>query len=352
MAWLDYRASGVYLRDRLPKNPSYSKPLGKVSPKTAKKALRDYETEKDESGVADGELGREMSAVYAQYIVHLEREEYSPRTIVQMKFDILPLIQTINRVKQLTPNVIKEFRDALYAHRQKNGKPYSIDTIAHRLRAIRAFCSWMKDEGILSPSPFEVKIPEGRKDAGRALKWSEVTTLFEKWPKVRIYNNRRSKHDISKLFFMIVFTGGTRLTEILGDTDDPINYPGLQHEAVDRERFTLNLAKTKAGRPREVALSKEVIKAIPEGTGPVFRGKIEENALREHLAEALVAAGIKGKLRIHDGRVTSATEWMRTNPDTRMAMDQFGWKSEKMPVHYNKVATERRMEQAQKMTFK
>jgi len=351
MAWLDFRVSGVYLRDRLPKDPYYSEPLGKISRKEAEKLLNKYEVKKSENEVSEGEFGRLMSEVYSQFILHLERENYSPKTIKQMRYDVLPLIKKVMRVKQLTDEKIKEHREALYSYRKENGKPYAIDSIAHRLRAIRAFCAWMETEEILTPSPFKVKIPEGRKDAGRALKGPEVIALFKSWPKSRIYNKRRSKHDISKLFFMIVFFGGTRLTEVLGDTGDPINYPGLQHEAVDRERQTINLAKTKSGDSREVALPKEIIAAIPQGVGPVFRGKIEENALREHLNEALKAAKIEGRVRIHDGRVTSATEWLRTNPDIKMAMDQFGWKSERMPVHYNKVATERRIEHAQKMTY-
>jgi hypothetical protein len=50
--------------------------------------------------------------------------------------------------------------------------------------------------------------------------------------------------------------------------------------------------------------------------------------------------------------VTAATEWARKNRDPKASMDQFGWKTARMAMHYQKVATEERVEQAQNITYK
>lgn len=351
MAWLDKRASGYYLRDRLPNDPSFSIPLGKISEREAERQKLDYLDRKDKGESVTRELGAECEAVLQGYINHFDSEGYSPKTKKTAVPVITAFLKPFRRVGEATPEKVKEYRDALYAFRREDGKGYAIDTIATRLRTLSAFCTWLQKERHVEKSPFQVSIPEGRKDAGRALEGFQVLKLFKCWPKTRIYNNRRTKHELSKLFYQIVFHGGCRLTELLGDENHVEHFPGLQHEDVIYDRLVIKLAKTKGGERREVALPKEVIRLIPRGVGPVFRGKIAARALAEHLMEALKAAGILGEFRTHDGRVSAATEWMRKHPDTRAAMDQFGWKSEKMAVHYNKVATERRVALAQNMTY-
>lgn len=352
MAWLDERKSGYYLRDRLPDNPSWSKPLGKISHKQAKTELRNYETAKEEDQHQEGDLGRWMADVYQEYLRYLRGENYSQNTIRAVGQDVGPFIKTLGRVKDMTAAAVKKWKEHLQSFEYVEGKRYAVDTVAHRLRQIKAFCSWMVDEGIIKKSPFQVSIPEGREDAGRALQGSEVHALFKHWPAERSSGGRDGKQALSKLFFHIVFYGGTRLTEVLGDEEKEDQFPGAQYENLDRKLWILRLAKTKAGKSREVALPEFVVNMIPKGSGPIFRGQISAWTLRTHLAKAAKEAGIIGRFRIHDGRVTAATEWARKNRDPKSAMDQFGWKTAKMAIHYNKVATEERVAQAQKMTYK
>lgn len=350
MAWLDERKSGIYLRDR---NPPHCEPLGKISLREAKSIRRNFEKAKEEGRTIEGELGVLTTEVYDRYIAFLERNNYSPKTIRSIKQGVFPFVNSVHRVKELSPDAVKAWKVHLESHEYKKGKRYALDTIAHRLRHIKAFCSWMvNEEKIISRSPFEVTIPEGRKDAGRALQGNQVHALFEHWPAERSSGGNAGKQSLSKLFFQIVYFGGTRLTETLGDENMPEIYPGAQYENVDRTRSIVKLEKTKGGDSREVALPRFLIKIIPKGEGPIFRGQISERTLRDHLAQAAGAAGITGRLRIHDGRVSSATEWARKNRDPRGAMDQFGWKTEKMAMHYTKVATEERISQAQRITYK
>lgn len=349
MAWLDSRKSGYYLRDR---NPEHCEPLGKISHRDAKSLLRKFEDAKEEDGAQTGALGKLMSQVYAEYLAYLERHKYSPKTIHVTGQDVLPFIQTVHRVKNLTPAAVDAWNKHLVAYEFRKGRRYALDTIAHRLRAIKSFCSWLVTEKYLRRSPFELSIPEGRGDAGRALQGSDVHALFEHWPTKNSRTGSTDKQVLSKLFFQIVFYGGTRLTEILGDEERPDEFPGAQYERLDRKLGILKLEKTKAGKEREVALPRVVVREIPAGSGPMFRGRIAVCTLRMHLAKAAEAAGIAGRFRIHDGRVTAATEWLRKNRDPKSAMDQFGWKSAKMALHYNKVATKERIAQAQKIDYK
>ncbi len=296
---------------------------------------------------------RSMESVWKQYQIHLVASDYADTTIRCTETCVYPFVRTMEKLRDLTPSRIQSWDYILQKWTYRKGtqgtlRPLTTESRAHKLRAISAFCGWLEESKLVKDSPFEVKIPEQRKDAGRALQGKQVLSLFKHW-QTGSYNRTDDYAALSKLFFQIVFFGGTRLSETLGY--DP-EHTGATYENIDRENCILKLDKTKAGVAREVALPREIMESIPKGTGPIFYGKISERTLREHLATACKAAGIDGRFRIHDGRVSCATEWARKNRDPKSSMDQFGWKTEKMAMHYNKVATHERVAQAQNITYK
>lgn len=336
------------------KKDSLIKPLGNITANEANTAVDDYHAKFGRGNRKVSGSKRLMVGVWEDYMKHLVDENYSPRTIQCAEDCVKPFIVTVPQVRDLADK-LAEWDDKLKNwkyRRSPKGPEYKLTTEsrAHRLRAISAFCAWAKDTGITEEDVFEVakvKIPAQREDAGRALLGPQVKAIFENWPAGR--NAQKDAYSkLAKVFFEIVFYGGVRLTECLGLDDE---HPGLLHENVDRTRFMIRLPDTKGGSAREVALPEGVIDAIPTGHGPVFFNRISERTLRWYLKRACRAANISGRVRIHDGRVSGATEWARKNPNIKMLMDQFGWKTARMAAHYLKVATDERVAQAQKINY-
>jgi integrase len=336
-----------YIYDRIDGKERCVKKLGQMGAKDADIELSKYVADngRESANVSD----RSIESLREEYVQYLIAEEYSPLTVRCVESCLFPFLATMSKLRELTASYIDKWDKILQTWPKRRGSgTLSRESRRHRLLVISAFCGWLKERKYVKKSPFEAKIPEGRKDAGRALRGDQVHQLFDKWPMGTPWS-KKEFWALSKLFFKIVFYGGTRITEVCGMNDE---HPGLCYEDVDRKGCFIKLNRTKAGEEREVALPKEVIEAIPEGTGPIFWGKISDCTMRNHLKMACEAAGIKGRFRVHDGRVTAATEWARKNRDPKASMDQFGWKTEKMAMHYQKVATEERVQQAQNITYK
>lgn len=351
MAYILWKGDRAYIYDRVDGKPKCQKALGIIGAREAETERSLWLADNGKGGTSPTD--RSMEGLRGEFQRHMVAENYSPKTIKCFHDCVEPFLQTMTRLRELTTARIEAWDQVLRKWTYKRGakgeaRALATETRAHRLRAISGFCGWLEEKKYLKSTPFEVKIPAPRKDAGRALQGREVLNMLANWPTGR-NAEKQAFADLSKLFFQIVFFGGSRLTETLGESDDA---PGVTFENVDRDHCIVKLLKTKGGESREVAMPKEVIDAIPHGSGPVFFGRISERTLRHYLKKACRLNGISGRFRIHDCRVTSASEWARKNRDPKASMDQFGWKSEKMAMHYQKVATEERVAQAQNITFK
>lgn len=351
MAYLYWKAERAYIYARIGGKPKLQKALGVMGRREADDELGKWVADNGKDGVATTD--RSMESLRNDRLSDMVAENYSPKTIKCFHDCVEPFLKTMTRLKELTPARIDAWDQVLRKwtyKRTENGESYPLktETRAHRLRAISGFCAWLVEKEYLKKTPFQVKVPPQRKDAGRALMGRDVLKLLDNWPKGR--NAEKAVFaNLAKLFFQIVFFGGTRLGETLGESD---NAPGVTFENVDRKNCIIKLPKTKGQEVREVAMPKEIIDQIPAGVGPIFFGRISERTLRHYLKIACRDNGIVGRFRVHDGRVTSATEWARKNRDPKASMDQFGWKTEKMAMHYQKVATEERVAQAQNITYK
>ena len=350
MAWVYWKENRAYLYERIGGKTKCVKALGVITPGEAKTERITWMADHGKGDFAV--LDMSMEVVWEKYMEYLVVEEYSPKTIKCAEECVYPFVRTMSKLSELIKDRIKAWDVVLQGWTfKRKGVPVRLskETRAHRLRAISAFCRWATDvQGYFEESPFKVAIPEQRKDAGRALQGNEALSVLENWPNKP---NRRTTPELlalSKLFFQIVFFGGTRVEELLGKSDES---PGGTFGNLDRDNLILKLAKTKAGESREIALPKPIMDLIPQGVGPMFYGKISYTCLSNHLKKACQAAGVTGRFRVHDGRVTCASEWSRKNGRPKAAMNQFGWKTEKMALHYDKVATKERVAMAQNITY-
>lgn len=351
MAYILWKDGRAYIYDRVDKKPKCMKPLGVIGPREAEDERVKWLADNGKGSASPTD--RSMESLREERLRDMVNEDYSEKTIKCFHDCVEPFLETMTRLRELTTMRIEAWDKVLRAWTYKrgaNGEPrlLTTETRAHRLRAISSFCAWLVGKKYLKRTPFEVKIPAQRKDAGRALRGSDVLKIFDNWPRGR-NSEKQACANLSKLFFQIVFFGGTRLTETLGESDAA---PGATYENIDRDHCILKLEKTKGGESREIAMPKSVIDTIPQGRGPIFFGRISDRTLRHYLKMACRINGIGGRFRIHDGRVTAASEWARKNRDPKASMDQFGWKTERMAMHYQKVATEERVAQAQNITYK
>lgn len=329
-------------------------PLGDITKKEADNhcSTWDINNGKDKHNLSK----RSLESVWELYLAFKRSENRPPKSMRCLQSCVGAFIRSIPTIRDLTPAAIEKYNTHLLTYTWERGgktRVLAMETRAHRLRHIRAFLSWMVEWKHLKASPFEIKIPAQRKDAGRALRAEEVVRLFDMWPEPHSEGNRKAS-ELAKFFMFTVFHAGTRVTELLGDEDYPDIYPGAQYENLDRVRCVLKLGKTKSGEPRELALPRRLVERIPEGKGPIFRGQITEAQIRHYFKRGLRVAGITGRVRIHDARVTAASLWAELNPsaNAKPMMDQFGWATEKMATHYTKVATAQRVKMAQNMDYR
>lgn len=290
----------------------------------------------------------ETQVCFEQYLTFMENNGYSPRTIRNAKDHVTPFVATVPKIKNINESSLKAWNQRLIAWTYKRGahgieRKLSSEGRAHKLRCTRSFVGWLVKEKFIDRSPWCIQIPAQRRDAGRALTDSEVMLVLEHWPVTRV-------SALSKLFYEIMLHAGTRVAEVFGSVE--FEEEGLLHENVKRDECLIVLEDTKNGEKRHVAIPREIIEKIPQGTGPVFFGRIGNKTLQDHLKSACKAAGITGRVRVYDGRVTSATKWASQFPDNRMRMDQFGWSDPKMAAHYTKVSSSARAKAAQAITYK
>jgi integrase len=318
--------------------------LGVIGSRDAEVELNKW---KVDNGAGDEPISdMSIAVVWNNYLRWMVQEGYSETTIKHLKNCLPQFLKHVTTLQDLTSSKIKwwdgHLSEKIVSFKNTPSRPLSTESRAQQLRCLRAFCGWLVKQNYIYTNPFKIKIPPQRKDAGRALSGAEVHSLFEAWPM------RHKTSQLSKLFFQFMFYGGTRVSEILGYNEDCV---GAKYENIDRQKWIIKLDRTKGGTAREVALPEWLIKSIPDGVGPIFFGRIGYTALWDHLREAAKIAGIQGRVRIYDARVSAATEFARKNRHPKSMMDQFGWKSEKMALHYTKVATEERVAHVQNMTY-
>lgn len=357
MAYLLEKNSLFYIYDKDPITKKYRcvQALGNLSPKAADDELIKWKADNMRGKGPISAKDRSMSSVWHEFLQFMVANEYEASTIRDYTQCITPFVESMKHLRELTVEKIRAwdvFLQNSYCKDSETPRLLAKETRSHRLRAISAFCGWIADESrqYLAENPFKTKIPRQRKDAGRALTGDEVKRLLANWPAPR--RGRWDKYaELSKLFYMIKFYAGTRSKELLGfyDPHTGKEHLGITYECLNRRGEFFTLGKTKDGTAREVALAPEIMALIPHGSGPIFYGKIGETALANHLKRACKAAGITGRFRPHDSRVTAATDWGRRKEDDRDMMDQFGWKTAAMAAHYKKGATANRVRAAKEM---
>jgi hypothetical protein len=238
-------------------------------------------------------------------------------------------------LEDLTEDRIREYEKHLKDFRYKRGpkgitRPLTVDTQAIRLRTAKSFMGWMVKEKIIRQRPCAIEIPAGRKDAG--------TDLAGKTPAFL-----EAIADRSKVIAHLIMYGGVRVNNALG-----LQLEWVRHD-VGAVHFPGTVMKNKDGLL--LFLPAKVMAMIPAGgKGPAFPD-MDVDMLRHDWQMAAKKIGHKGRFRIHDGRVTSASAVWRTEKDVKLLKERFGWRDDRTALHYVKVTEAQHRAAAERIDF-
>lgn len=253
--------------------------------------------------------------VMESYLSTIARLGRRKTTLEMKRKHLTPILSTVFRMEQITKDFINAWIEG--AH-----KKYKPDTIAIRLRDIRAFVRWAWKESILKENPFDgIKIPESS-FVGRRLTREELRSLVD-----NLEGNARD-------FVILSLECGVRKGELLQ----------LEYSDIDFERKYWSLpgreGKSKSKCDRVIPLSPLAISTLQNrklgGSERVFEGYTKDK-LRNDLENAKDRAGIKGRLRVHDLRHTWASNF-RGRASSLKAIA--GWSTDQMMSHYTHVELE------------
>lgn len=258
----------------------------------------------------------------------LTRENPIRGTTAGMKRENLtPFLETMYTMDQLTTDKIKTYIAAMRL------KQLSVDTIAIRLRDIRAFCNWAHKKGILGTNPWQsIGIPIST-FIGRRLTNTELTALFQ--------NLSPDMVD----YIGLKLETGARKGELqaweFSDIDWAKGYwlvRGIEGKSKSREDKVIPLTR----RALETLEARRKL-----GTKYVFEG-LTNRVIWHNLNKSLSAAGIQGRVREHDFRHMWASNFKgRRDSLKRIA----GWKSDVMVNRYKHTEVEELREDMEKSSL-
>lgn len=240
---------------------------------------------------------------YLAALTHTHR----PATIELKSFALRDLLGQGGSLSSLTHLKVKEWKASLL-------KEYNINTVALRLRELRAFLNWCKKEQLIQESPFAgIQIPQG-KEVGRKLEINELKLILEASdPKFKPY------------LLMLIYTGARR-NEILLTRWQDIDFKD--------KTWTIPADNSKSKKTRFVPLADAALlalAALPRASDKVFPAYVH-NTAHWYLKKALKAAGIEGRVRLHDFRHSFASHW---TGDPRILADMVGWNGLQMLKRYS-----------------
>lgn len=231
-------------------------------------------------------------------------------TLGMKRENLTPFLETLYTMEQLTTDKIKTYSAAMTL------RGLAVDTIAIRLRDIRAFCFWTHKKGILGSNPWLGNNIPVSTFVGRRLTQEELQALFSCMSE-RLLD-----------FLGLKFDTGARKGELLALEFNDIDFPRRYWEIRGLP------GKSKSHHDRIVPLTDKAIEILEKRQklrkGFVFEG-YTKNMIQRDLRMAKLEAKIQGRIRPHDFRHTWASLFAGRRDSLKAIA---GWKSEVMINRY------------------
>jgi integrase len=261
------------------------------------------------------------SVVFERYIEWLLEHKRRPGTISLKRFAVNPFLNRVRRMGAVDHESIADWKSAMVAK-------YSNDTVSIRLRELRAFLNWCVAKKYLTNNPMDgsdlaegISIPSSV-FVGRRLTVLELQAMYAHCS------------DVFRPFFALAVETGARRGELLGITWKEVN--------LDRGTWTIPAARCKTNRERTIPLSEQALAALrsilpTKYTGDeVFTGWTEFK-VKYHWGQTLKAAGIEGRVRLHDIRHTFASNFRGRGSSLKAIC---GWTTDAMANKYTHTVVE------------
>ncbi len=233
-------------------------------------------------------------------------------TINMKRQNLTPYLESVFKLSDITDDSIKSYIQLMQ-------KKYKIDTIAIRLRDLRAFLNWCVKEKMLKESPFKgFSIPTSE-FVGRRLTQEEIQAIKA------VVENPLVTPLLFQTFFLLAFDTGARHGELLAVEWHELDLnEGYWHIPAHKCKTRIN---------RTLPLSEHVIaafKSLPRASNRVFEGLNRWKVQRMWKA-VLKRAGVTGRVRIHDIRHTYASNWQGRGAGLKVME---GWSTDAMMSKY------------------
>lgn len=258
--------------------------------------------------------------VFEEYLTAIGFAGRRASTIAMKQKNVIPFLETLFKLSQLSPESIK-------AYVKNMNEKYKPDTVAIRLRDLRAFINWCVKENRLKESPFRgISIPTSN-FSGRKITALEVASIY------------KNVSGMFRVFFTLAMETGARHGELLGAEWHEID---LQHRS-----WLIPALKCKTRITRTIPLSDHAVKALEslsKGGNRVFE-PLNRFKVQRLWKQALRASGVTGRVRIHDIRHTFASNWRGRAASLKAIA---GWTTDAMMSKYTHTELPQLAEELQK----
>lgn len=181
------------------------------------------------------------------YIEHLERNEYSPRTIESYLSNLNIFIKFIDRyysrienVSQITKNVILDYYDYSKELEDNRGRTLCSGSIAHRLTVLKSFFTYLYfDDYIINNPTANIRHPRvENKLNNKVLSEEEIFKIIDSVKPIQPENIR------NRAIVELLYSTGIRTSELAD----------IKEYDIDLEQLVLTVVKGKGSKTRLVPI--------------------------------------------------------------------------------------------------
>lgn len=232
-----------------------------------------------------------------------------PGTLLLKRYAVGPFLARVHRMGDVDQGTIEAWKGQMESK-------YKNDTVSIRLRELRAFLNWCVTKGYLGENPMRgIAIPAST-FVGRRISVPELQAMYAQCA------------DVFRPFFVLAVETGARRGELLG----------MRWTEIDlvRAEWRIPKERCKTKHSRTIPLSNAAVEALRSilpakyAGDEVFTGWTEFK-VKYHWKQVLKAAGIVGRVRLHDVRHTFASNFRGRWSSLK---DICGWKTDAMASHY------------------
>jgi integrase/recombinase XerD len=281
---------------------------------------------------ADREYPAELKRWVDAYLDHLAIRNYSRVTIRQSTYHLLSLLtwfdeRSIDRLDQITTDVMGSYQRYLFHYRQDNGKPLTVSARRARLTSIRSWFRWLRKAGHHTEDPCQdLELPKEERRLPRGvLTESEVEQIMIV-PDVTLPLGLRNRTMLE-----LMYSTAMRRAELASlkvhdmDTQRRVVSIWCGKGRKDRvvpfgERALSWLERyLETARPRLIVDPRETTLFLTRNGRP-----FDPNALSDLVRKCVTAAGVSKRGSCHLLRHTAATLMLDNGADVRHIQELLG----------------------------